>query len=235
MMTISRKLTGSSTHDKSKLVLVRRSREISNRLEKQYHGSAADLCALKFINPFELLVATILSAQCTDKRVNMVTPILFQKYGTPEKLAHADISDVEEIIKSTGFFRSKASNIIKMADMLAENFSSQVPNTMEELVSLAGVGRKTANVVLSVAFGLPGLPVDTHVKRLSNRLGLSGAKSPEVIESDLNELIEPSVRGAFSLRLILHGRNVCKAGNPKCEKCILSDLCPSSKMPAIRI
>ncbi len=234
-MITSKKLTANNRYDKTKSALAKRAREIAQRLEKQYPGSAAELCALQFTNPFELLVATILSAQCTDKRVNMVTPILFERYDTPEKLAHADINDVEEIIKSTGFFRSKASNIIKMSGMLTENFSSKVPNSMEELVSLAGVGRKTANVVLSVAFCLPGLPVDTHVKRLSNRLGLSGAKSPEVIESDLNELIEPSERGALSLRLILHGRNVCTAANPKCEKCILADLCPSSKMPAVRI
>jgi len=235
-MTTSRKPTqNNNSHDRASSELSKRALEISQRLLKQYPGSAADLCALKFANPFELLVATILSAQCTDKRVNMVTPVLFDKYGTPEKLAHADINDVEEIIQSTGFFRSKASNIIKMAGMLTEDFSSRVPNTMEELVGLAGVGRKTANVVLSVAFGLPGLPVDTHVKRLTNRLRLSEAKTPEAIEADLNKLIEPSVRGAFSLRLILHGRNICTAASPKCDKCIVADLCPSSAMPGFRV
>jgi endonuclease-3 len=220
---------------KSNVALVTRTLEIMKRLEREYPGSAKDLCALTFNNPFELLVATILSAQCTDQRVNMVTPRLFEKYPTPEAMASADIEDVADIIKSTGFFHSKASNIIKMAAALVQNFSSNVPADIEKLVTLSGVGRKTANVVLSVGFSLPGLPVDTHVKRLSKRLALTAFDDPEKIEADLNKLVGDKDRGAFSLRLILHGRKVCIARKPKCEECILADICPSSRMPVVDI
>jgi endonuclease-3 len=175
-----------------------------------------------------MLAATILSAQTTDERVNMVTPVLFARYPTAADLAAANPEDVEQIIQSTGFFRQKTKSLIGMAQGLEEHFGGQVPHTMEELVSLPGVGRKTANVVLSVAFGLPGLPVDTHVARLSRRIGLTTETDPVKIERDLNALIPPAERGTFSLRLILHGRRVCVARKRRCEICVLNDFCPSS-------
>ena len=185
-------------------------------------------CALIHRTPWELLVATILSAQCTDVRVNMVTPALFAAYPTAEALAEASQADVEEIIRSTGFFRSKAQNLIGMAEGVVDRFGGEVPTGIEDLVSLPGVGRKTANVVRSVAFDLPGLPVDTHVGRLARRLELVDETDPVKAEHALNELIPASRRGVFSIRLILHGRATCVARGPRCGTCPLSDLCPSS-------
>lgn len=208
--------------------LSKRTSEISRRLEIRYPGTAKELCALDYSNSFELLVATILSAQCTDKRVNSVTPKLFAAFGDVYAMASANPTAIEEIIRSTGFFRSKARSISGMSTELIARFGGEVPKEMEELVTLPGVGRKTANVVRSVAFGLPGLPVDTHVGRLSRRLGLSCESDPVQVERDLNELIAPDDRGAFSLRLILHGRAVCEARSPRCAECMLWDLCPSS-------
>ncbi len=205
-----------------------RAKEIVARLADAYPGSANELCALDHDNPFQLLVATILSAQCTDKRVNMVTPVLFAAYPDAPALAGANLGDVEEIIKSTGFFRAKARNLVGMARGLVERFGAEVPEALEDLVTLPGVGRKTANVVRSVAFGLPGLPVDTHVGRLSRRLGLTSAQDPVVVEQDLNKLVDPNERGAFSLRLILHGRAVCVARAPRCTECLLADICPTA-------
>ncbi|MGA2528275.1 MAG: endonuclease III [Acidimicrobiales bacterium] len=196
-----------------------RSRKISARLAASYPGSATELCALAHHNPFELLVATILSAQCTDERVNMVMPALFKRYATPADFAGAKREELEDLIRSTGFFRSKASHIIGACEAIVLRHAGEVPDTIEELTALPGVGRKTANVVLSVAFGLPGLPVDTHVTRLS--------KDPVKIEEDLCGLFPPEDWGAISLRLILHGRRVCVARRPRCEVCELSDLCPS--------
>ena len=201
------------------------------RLASEYPGSAAELCALTHENPYQLLVATILSAQCTDERVNMVTPKLFAEYPTPADLAAADPGRVEELIKSTGFFRAKTKSLIGMATGLEERYGGEVPHAMDDLVTLAGVGRKTANVVRSVAMGEPGLPVDTHVGRLSRRLGLTTEDDPVKAEMDLNRLIPAAERGAFSLRLILHGRRVCVARKPKCEICLLNDFCPSSQVP----
>ncbi len=212
----------------NQLPLQVRSEEIGKRLALLYPGTAKSLCALRFGNEFELLAATILSAQCTDERVNTVTEVLFSKYHTPAELGAADIEDVEQIIRSTGFYREKAKNLIKMSSVVAKRYQGTVPNKMEELVSLPGVGRKTANVVLSVGFMLPGLPVDTHVKRLSKRLGLSASDDPVRIEQELNKLISEDERGSFSLRLILHGRKVCQARKPRCEACELADICPSS-------
>jgi endonuclease III len=205
-----------------------RAKEIAARLADAYPGSATELCALDHRNPFELLVATILSAQCTDKRVNMVTPVLFATYADAPALAAANLEDVAEILKSTGFFRAKARSLVGMARGLVERFGGEVPEDLEDLVTLPGVGRKTANVIRSVAFGLPGLPVDTHVGRLSRRLGLTGAQDPVVVEHELNELIPPAERGAFSLRLILHGRAICIARAPRCTECLLVDLCPTA-------
>ncbi len=204
-----------------------RARKIADRLAAAYPGTTTELCELAHHNPFELLVATILSAQCTDERVNIVMPILFGRYPTPQALAAADREDLESLIRSTGFFRSKASHILGASEAIVIRHSGEVPRSMEELTALPGVGRKTANVVLSVAFDVPGLPVDTHVTRLSRRLGLTASSDPIQIEQDLSELFPPREWGAISLRLILHGRRVCDARRPRCESCEVADLCPS--------
>jgi endonuclease-3 len=204
-----------------------RAAKISARLAASYPGSASELCALDHRNAFELLVATILSAQCTDERVNMVTPALFARYATPAAFAAAKREELEDLIRPTGFFRSKASHILGASEAIVLRHSGEVPETIEELTALPGVGRKTANVVLSVAFDLPGLPVDTHVTRLSKRLRLSESAEAVRIEEDLCALFPPGDWGAISVRLILHGRRVCVARRPRCEVCELADLCPS--------
>jgi len=204
-----------------------RARETNERLTLEYPDAR---CELNHRNPFELLAATILSAQCTDERVNMVTPGLFRRYPDPESLAAANPTDVEEIVHSTGFYRAKAANLIGMATGLVERFGGEVPSATEDLVTLAGVGRKTANVVRSVALGLPGLPVDTHVGRLVRRLGITDEEDPVRVEMVLNDMIAPDERGLFSLRLILHGRRVCPARKPRCGDCTLADYCPSSNL-----
>ena len=186
------------------------------------------VCELDHENPFQLLVATILSAQCTDKRVNMVTPHLFAAYPTPEDLAGAPLTHVEELIHSTGFFATKARNIVGMAQELLDRFDGVVPGNMADLVSLPGVGRKTANVVRSVALDLPGLPVDTHVARITGLLGITEYKDPVKIERELNPMVPAAERGEFSLRLILHGRRVCIARRPRCHECVLASFCPSA-------
>jgi len=205
----------------------KRSGEIGLRLARLYPGSASELCALRFESPFQLLVATVLSAQCTDERVNMVVPALFARYPGPAEMAAADRNELEDLIRSTGFFRAKANHLLGASQALLDRHGGTVPRTMEELTDLPGVGRKTANVVLSVAFFLPGLPVDTHVGRLAGRLGLSGATDPVRIETDLCELYPKDQWGALSLRLIQHGRRVCAARRPLCGSCELADLCPS--------
>jgi endonuclease-3 len=193
-----------------------------------FPGSATELCALDHADAFQLLAATILSAQCTDERVNLTTPALFARYPDPPSLAAADLDEVEVLIHSTGFFRAKARNLVGMAAGVVGRFGGEVPTRMEDLITLPGVGRKTANVVRSVAFGLPGLPVDTHVQRLSARLGLTDQSDPVKVEMALNAMIPARERGAFSLRLILHGRATCVARIPRCEACVLSDFCPSA-------
>jgi endonuclease III len=205
-----------------------RARETNRRLAPEYPGTAVELCALNHRNPYELLVATILSAQTTDERVNMVTPSLFARYPTPKDLAGADPLELEELIRSTGFFRNKAKSLLGMAQRLTEVFDGEVPPRMADLVTLPGVGRKTANVVRSVAMDLPGLPVDTHVTRLTRLLGITTATDAVKIEQELNAMIPAQDRGAFSLRLILHGRAVCVARRPRCGDCVLNDFCPSS-------
>jgi endonuclease-3 len=195
------------------------------RLAEEYPDAR---CELDHRNPYELLTATILSAQTTDVRVNMVTPVLFAAYPTADDLAHADPERVEEIIKSTGFYKNKTRSIIGMARTLTERFGGEVPGSMKDLVTIPGVGRKTANVVRSVALDLPGLPVDTHVTRLSRRLGLTTETDPVRIEYELNTMIPARERGRFSLRLILHGRRVCVARKPRCGECVLADFCPSA-------
>ncbi|MHB1583144.1 MAG: endonuclease III [Acidimicrobiales bacterium] len=207
-----------------------RANEVAARLAEAYPGTAAELCALDHGDPFQLLVATILSAQCTDARVNMVTPTLFRRYPDPAALAGADPAEVEEIIRSTGFFRAKTRSLLGMARGLVERFDGEVPQKLEDLVTLDGVGRKTANVVRSVAFGLPGLPVDTHVGRLARRLGLTSEQDPVKVEQDLDRLVPPNERGGLSLRLILHGRSTCLARSPRCTACLLVDICPSARV-----
>jgi endonuclease III len=210
-----------------------RARLTVERLAEVYPGTAAELCALDFADPFQLLAATILSAQSTDARVNMVTPALFVAYPDPASLAAANPEEVEELIRSTGFFRSKTKSLIGMAAAVVERFGGEVPTALEDLVTIPGVGRKTGNVVRSVAFGLPGLPVDTHVLRVSQRLGLTeGLAAPAQrdavkVEHELNAFIAGPERGAFSLRVILHGRQTCVARKPHCAACPLADYCPS--------
>ena len=207
-----------------------RARETNRRLGEQFPGSAAELCALDHGDAFQLLTATILSAQCTDERVNRTTPDLFARFPVPSALAAAPVEEVEELIRPTGFFRSKTRNIIGMATAVVERFDGVVPTRMEDLVTLPGVGRKTANVLRSVAFDLPGLPVDTHVQRLSLRLGLTEETDPVKVEHVLNAMIPASGRGRFSLRLILHGRANCRARSPQCASCVLADFCPSASL-----
>ncbi len=197
-----------------------------DRLSAEYPDAH---CALDHRNAFELLAATILSAQCTDVRVNMVTPALFARYPTARELADAQQEDVEEIIRSTGFFRSKAKNLIGMARALVEKHDGEVPKSMDELTALPGVGRKTANVILGNAFGMnEGVVVDTHVARLSHRLGLVTGDDPVKIERRLMKLVPRERWTMLSHLLIEHGRRVCIARKPRCGECVLADTCPSS-------
>jgi len=179
-------------------------------------------------NPFQLLIATILSAQTTDRSVNLVSPELFRRYPTPEDLAAADPAVVETLIKPTGFFRAKTKRIIAASRKLVELFGGEVPNKMEDLVKIPGIGRKTANVILGAGFGVPGFAVDTHVIRLTNRLGLVATKDPVKIEYQVCSTVPKEEWTGLSLRLILHGRRVCVARRPRCEECVLNDFCPSS-------
>lgn len=195
------------------------------RLAKEYPKAK---CALNHRNAFELLAATILSAQCTDERVNLTTPALFKQYPTAKRLAEAKQKDIEELVRPTGFYRNKAKNLIGMAQAITTRFGGHVPHKMEDLVTVPGVGRKTANVVRSVAMGEPGLPVDTHVMRLSRRLGFVNSTDAVKIEMILNDLLPPMEWGLFSLRMIEHGRQVCGSRKPKCDVCVLSDICPSA-------
>lgn len=195
------------------------------RLKQVYPEAHTEL---DFRDPYELLVATILSAQSTDKTVNSVTPKLFSRWPQPADLAAADPAEVELLILPTGFFREKTKAIRGAAAALVERFDGEVPPRLEDLVTLPGVGRKTANVVLGVAFGIPGLAVDTHVNRLANRLKLTDSTDPVRIEKDICEVVPPSEWAGLGLRLILHGRRICIARRPLCEQCILNDFCPSS-------
>ncbi len=184
-------------------------------------------CALTHQNAFELVIATVLSAQCTDERVNMVTPVLFKRYPTAQALGNAQQEDVEAIVKSTGFFRNKAKNIIGASKRITEVYGGRVPDTMEELLTLPGVARKTSNVVLGNAYGKNiGVVVDTHVSRLSQRMGLTKQKTPEKIELDLMKLFPQKDWTVLSHRLIFHGRQVCYARNPQCARCTLFSICP---------
>jgi len=214
-----------------KIEIQNRATSVLGLLKREYPVA---ICELTHDSAFQLLAATILSAQCTDARVNMVTPALFAAYPTPEKLAAASLSHVEQLVRSTGFYQSKAKNLIGMANQVMTQFGGEVPKEIEDLITLPGVGRKTANVLRSVVFGLPGLPVDTHVGRLSRRLGLTKLEDAVKVEYELNALLPPAEWGEFSLRLILHGRRVCDARKPKCDECLLESLCPSSSLPTKR-
>lgn len=205
-----------------------RASSIVKRLKKAYPGATT---ALLHSNPLELLVSTILSAQCTDVRVNMVTPELFKRYRTAKDFSNAHRQELEEMIRSTGFYHAKAKSIVNCCKALVEQHGGQVPSSMEELVRLPGVGRKTANVVLGSAFGIAvGIVVDTHVKRLSERLGFSKESDPEKIEQDLMKIISKKDWIAIGDLLILHGRKTCPARKPQCPDCALNDLCPSAEL-----
>ena len=206
----------------------KRAAEIIYLLEKEYPKA---LTALEFSKPLELLIATILSAQCTDKQVNKVTKVLFKKYASVDDYANAAIESLQKDVKSTGFYRSKAKYIKKSAEMLISKYGRKVPNTMEELIELPGVARKTANIVLQNAYGvIVGIAVDTHVKRLSNKLGLTTNKDPKKIEIDLMKIIPKSNWREVSDLLIFHGREICIARKPKCFECVLNKICPSAIM-----
>jgi len=207
-----------------------RVRKIWPILKKMYPQAKT---ALNFKNPLELLIATILSAQCTDVRVNMVTKDLFKKYKSAKDWAKADIEEIESDIKSTGFYHNKAISIKGVCTETIEQFGGKVPDRMEELVALPGVGRKTANVVLGNAFGRPALACDTHVIRLSRRLGLSPNSDAVKLEFDLAEIVPEKSWTMFSHLLIFHGRNVCKARKPDCENCLISKYCPAASKPAL--
>ena len=207
-----------------------RVRRIYPILKKTYPNATI---ALKYTNPLELLIATILSAQCTDARVNIVTKDLFQKYKSAQDWADAELSEIQEDVRSTGFYRNKAINIKGACTKIIEDFEGQVPNTMEELITLPGVGRKTANCVLGDAFGIPGITCDTHVIRLSRRLGLSDNSDPVKLEFDLNAIVPQRNWTAFSHLLISHGRNICKARKPDCRNCPISKYCPALQESAL--
>jgi endonuclease-3 len=205
----------------------KRVREIIRLLRKHYPRSRT---ALEFRSPFEILVATILAAQCTDERVNMITPGLFRKYPTPADFARADRGVLEQEIRSTGFFRNKAKNIIGASEKIVEDFGGAVPDSMEKLVTLPGVARKTANIVLSAGFGkAEGIAVDTHARRLSQRLGLSREKDPDKIERDLLAVVPKKDWLDFNFMLVDHGRAICQARKPNCPECFLRGLCPSAR------
>ena len=203
--------------------LRRRAIQINSALAELYPDAH---CALHYVNPLQLLVATILSAQCTDERVNKVTPALFARYPDAAAYASADIVELERMIQSAGFFRNKARNIKACCQMIVERHGGLVPRTMEELVPLPGVGRKTANVILGNAYDVPGIPVDTHVGRLSRRMGLTEREDPVKVESDLMALIPKEEWTMFGHRMIFHGRQVCQSRQPKCQVCVLNKICP---------
>jgi endonuclease III len=205
--------------------------EILARLKRLYPDA---VCSLDYETPVQLLVATILSAQCTDERVNKVTPALFDRYPTAEALANAELEDITELVRSTGFYRNKAKNIQAACRMIVAEFGGEVPRTMEEVTRLPGAARKTANVVLAHAYGInAGVTVDTHVKRLSARLGLTKHTDPIHVEQDLIKLLPQPDWENWSIRLIYHGRAVCDARKPACDRCDLADLCPSAQYPLL--
>jgi endonuclease-3 len=201
-----------------------RAARVIKLLEKQYPEAEI---ALEYANPLELLISTILSAQATDEQINAITPKLFKKYKTPEDFANADVKELEQYIKSSGFYHNKAKNIQNCCKTLVEKFNSKVPNTMDELLQLQGVGRKTANIVLANAFGVvEGIAVDTHVGRLAQRLGLSEKSDPNKIEQDLMQIVPKNKWMRLTDLLIFHGRQICTAKKPNCAGCVLNKICP---------
>lgn len=203
--------------------LKKQGRSIQRILAKAYSDVT---CALTHQNPFQLSIATILSAQCTDKQVNKVTPALFEKYPTPQAMAKAPLVGIEKRVKSTGFYKNKAKSIHGFARMLLEKHGGVVPKTLEELTTLPGFGRKTANVILGVAYGIPGFVVDTHVMRLTHRMGLTKQKNPTKIELEMMQIIPSRDWNSLGLRLIQHGREICNARKPACTRCPLEKICP---------
>ena len=203
-----------------------RADEIVRRLWAEYPVAE---CQLNYSAPHELLIATRLSAQCTDKRVNMVTPALFERYKSVDDFAAADVADVAEYVKSCGLYKTKAADIVNMCISLRDNFGGRVPDTMEELTSLSGVGRKTANLILGDIFGKPAVVADTHVIRITGLLGLCDSKDPYKVEIQLKKLLNPEISNDFCHRIVLHGRTVCVARSPKCDKCCLREVCKAGK------
>ena len=203
-----------------------RAPEVNRRLAQEYPDAR---CALDYESPLQLLIATVLSAQCTDERVNSVTPELFARYSEAADYASAQRSDLERILRPLGFQRAKAGHLLGIGEKLVADFQGEVPRTVKELTSLPGVGRKTALVVLGNAFGIPGLTVDTHFGRLMQRLGLTGEKTPVKIERDIAKLVPEEEWTMFSHRVIFHGRQVCHARTPECEACVLRDMCPAAR------
>ena len=203
--------------------MTKRTKEILDRLDKEY--GTEYICYLNHENPWQLLIAVILSAQCTDARVNIVTKDLFRKYDSLEKFANADLEELEQDIKPTGFYHNKAKNIIACAKRLVYEFGGEVPSSLEELTSLAGVGRKTANVIRGNIYNEPSIVVDTHVKRISRRLGFTGETDPEKIEYELMKVLPKDHWILYNIQIISFGRNICFARSPKCENCFLQDLC----------
>lgn len=203
-----------------------RAPEVNRRLAQEYPDAR---CALDYDSPLQLLIATVLSAQCTDERVNSVTPELFARYPEAADYAAAQRSDLESILRPLGFQRAKAGHLLGIGEKLVADFQGEVPRTVKELTSLPGVGRKTALVVLGNAFGIPGLTVDTHFGRLMQRLGLTGEKTPVKIERDIAQLVPEEEWTMFSHRVIFHGRQVCHARTPECEACVLRDMCPAAR------
>ena len=184
------------------------------------------VCSLNAKNPFELIVATRLSAQCTDARVNIVTPNLFKKFPTPEKMGNAKVEEVEQLIKSCGLYKTKAKDLVALGKVLCEKYNSELPNTLEELIKLPGIGRKTANLICGDVFGLPAVVADTHLIRISNRLGLVSTRDPKAVELALKKILPPEESNDFCHRIVLFGRDVCTARNPKCTECIMKEYCP---------
>ena len=203
-----------------------RAPEVNRRLAQEYPDAR---CALDYDSPLQLLIATVLSAQCTDERVNSVTPELFARYPEAADYAAAQRSDLESILRPLGFQRAKAGHLLGIGEKLVADFQGQVPRNVKELTSLPGVGRKTALVVLGNAFGIPGLTVDTHFSRLMQRLGLTGEKTPVKVERDIAKLVSEEEWTMFSHRVIFHGRQVCHARTPECEACVLRDMCPAAR------
>lgn len=203
-----------------------RAPEVNRRLAQEYPDAR---CALDYDSPLQLLIATVLSAQCTDERVNSVTPELFARYPEAADYASAQRSDLERILRPLGFQRAKAGHLVGIGEKLVADFQGEVPRTVKELTSLPGVGRKTALVVLGNAFGIPGLTVDTHFGRLMQRLGLTGEKTPVKIERDISKLVPEEEWTMFSHRVIFHGRQVCHARTPECDACVLRDMCPAAR------